>query len=86
MPLVTPRGISAGFNRATAAIVVGGQSLSLILTLLATPVLYSLLDDIVEWVRRRRAGRSTVDRSAEELSLGYQGEVPSAFFASTSSG
>jgi multidrug efflux pump subunit AcrB len=55
IPLVTSRGIGAGFNRATAGVVVGGQTLSLVLTLLAVPVLYSLLDDLVVLFKRHGA-------------------------------
>ena len=46
IPLVTAQGIGSGFNRATAGVVVGGQVMSLLLTLLAVPVAYSFFDDI----------------------------------------
>lgn len=46
IPLVTARGIGSGFNRATAGVVVGGQVLSLLLTLVAVPVFYSFFDDL----------------------------------------
>ncbi len=52
IPLVTSRGIGAGFNQATAGVVVGGQTFSLVLTLVATPVAYSLLDDLLVFIRR----------------------------------
>jgi hydrophobe/amphiphile efflux-1 (HAE1) family protein len=59
IPLVLSRGVGSGFNRATAGVVVGGQLLSLSLTLLATPVAYSLFDDASTWLgnlfRRREA-------------------------------
>ena len=52
IPLVLSRGVGAGFNRATAGVVVGGQILSLFLTLVATPVAYSYFDDLARLLRR----------------------------------
>jgi HAE1 family hydrophobic/amphiphilic exporter-1 len=46
IPLVTARGVGSGFNRATAGVVVGGQGMSLLLTLVAVPVAYSYFDDL----------------------------------------
>jgi len=75
IPLVTSRGIGAGMNRATAGVVVGGQTLSLALTLLATPVFYSLFDDVIVWVTRRVGSKKVVDRGERELdALNSHGE------------
>ncbi|HEY8089034.1 MAG TPA: efflux RND transporter permease subunit, partial [Polyangiaceae bacterium] len=64
IPLVMSRGIGSGFNRATAGVVVGGQLLSLSLTLLATPVAYSLFDDLQQRLGRLFSRRSQTSRSA----------------------
>jgi HAE1 family hydrophobic/amphiphilic exporter-1 len=69
LPLVTSKGIGAEFNRATAGPVVGGQVLSLLLTLLATPVAYSLFDDLSMWVRKmlRIKPRPDSETGADEI-------------------
>jgi multidrug efflux pump subunit AcrB len=53
IPLMFSTGVGAGFNHATSGVIVGGQVLSLLLTLLATPVAYSLLDDLSSWISAR---------------------------------
>ncbi len=57
IPLVLSTGAGSGTNRSIGVLVVGGQSLCLLLTLLAVPVFYSLFDDASEWHIFRRIGQ-----------------------------
>ena len=55
--------------RATAGVVIGGQTLSLLLTLLATPVAYSLFDDAsarLSRLWRKKDPRATGEDELEE--------------------
>jgi HAE1 family hydrophobic/amphiphilic exporter-1 len=60
IPLALGTGPGAEERRVIAAVVIGGQTLSLLLTLLATPVVYSLLDDLGRALGRRRTAGQTV--------------------------
>jgi len=48
LPLALGTGPGADERRAIAVVVIGGQSLSLMLTLIVTPVAYSLFDDLIQ--------------------------------------
>jgi HAE1 family hydrophobic/amphiphilic exporter-1 len=54
LPLAIGTGPGAEERRAVAIVVIGGQTLSLLLTLLVTPVAYTLLDDVGQRVLRWR--------------------------------
>ena len=63
LPLWVGTGPGSEERRAIAVVVIGGQTLSLLLTLLVTPVAYLLLDDLVRllgWRPRARAEQPVV--------------------------
>jgi HAE1 family hydrophobic/amphiphilic exporter-1 len=63
LPLALGTGPGAEERRSIAIVVIGGQSLSLLLTLIATPVVYSLLDDMRATARWRRLATATASVS-----------------------
>jgi multidrug efflux pump subunit AcrB len=63
VPMMMAKGVGAAYNNATAGVILGGQTLSLLLTLLATPVIYSIFDDIIHFRSRRRARKAAADLS-----------------------
>jgi hydrophobe/amphiphile efflux-1 (HAE1) family protein len=71
LPLVTSKGVGSGFSKAMASVVVGGQTLSLLLTLVAIPVIYTWFDDLSRgqrWLGRKLFG-APVDRGAAEVGV-----------------
>jgi HAE1 family hydrophobic/amphiphilic exporter-1 len=72
IPIALGEGPGAASRASMARVIVGGQAMSLLLSLLVTPVAYSLFDDIGLWHRRRRgaqepSGMAPADRPGTDV-------------------
>src|ERR1700754_2393825 len=70
LPLTLATGPGSGTNRSIGVLVVGGQTLCLLLTLLAVPVFYSLFDDLAKsrvWGRINTALKKVFGRARRRL-------------------
>jgi HAE1 family hydrophobic/amphiphilic exporter-1 len=78
IPLLISSGAGAATNRSIAVLVVGGQSMCLLLTLLAVPVFYSLFDDAKEATLWSKIGGSYESFKAAALRPAF-GRLTSIF-------
>ncbi|QJW96532.1 efflux RND transporter permease subunit [Frigoriglobus tundricola] len=74
IPIATGRGPGAGARASMAKVILGGQLLSLLLSLLVTPVAYSIWDDLLHrgkriaaWATRRRARAARPEPAPDEM-------------------
>jgi HAE1 family hydrophobic/amphiphilic exporter-1 len=58
LPIAFGRGSGSGSRASMAVTIIGGQIICLLLTLLVTPVIYSLFDDAKLFFRRLRTSKS----------------------------
>jgi HAE1 family hydrophobic/amphiphilic exporter-1 len=80
LPLALALGAGAEMRAPMARAVIGGLITSTLLTLLVVPVVYTLLDDFGNWVRRRWEGKARVPATVllAALCAGAAAFVPSA--------
>jgi HAE1 family hydrophobic/amphiphilic exporter-1 len=72
VPLLIATGPGAEERRSIAVLVCGGQALSLLLTLVAVPVIYSLLDDLGNLWRPRTAAATAHVRESRPVERALQ--------------
>jgi len=71
IPVAVGQGAGASSIRGIALVVIGGQTLCLLITLLITPVAFSLFDDLENWLHgiRRPAGRLKLIEPAQRVEI-----------------
>ena len=67
LPLALALGAGAEMRAPMARAVIGGLITSTFLTLLVVPVVYTLLDDFGDWIRRRWEGKKEEAKTSEEV-------------------
>jgi HAE1 family hydrophobic/amphiphilic exporter-1 len=70
IPIALGKGPGAGARASMAKVIIGGQMLSLLLALLVTPVTYSLIDSLGQFLRRLWARAESEVQSCEGSSNG----------------
>ena len=76
LPMLISHGEGADSRRSLAIVIVGGQALSLLITLLMTPVTYIIMDSIGAWVNNKISGTPIPeDKDAEVI----YSEVPQEY-------
>jgi hydrophobic/amphiphilic exporter-1 (mainly G- bacteria), HAE1 family len=78
IPIALGRGPGAAARASLAKVILGGQTLSLLLTLLVTPVAYSLWDDLGRLGSRLAARLRGTPKLADEPDLDDEGDDASA--------
>jgi hydrophobic/amphiphilic exporter-1 (mainly G- bacteria), HAE1 family len=69
LPLALGTGPGAEERRTIAIVIIGGQTLALVLTLIVTPIAYLLLEDAVGLLRLRRGPAARQDRPAHAVQI-----------------
>jgi len=67
IPIALGRGPGSGSRGSIARVIIGGQALSLLITLLITPVAYSLFDDAGGWLPKATARLRAMRRKDVEV-------------------